>query len=97
LHDLRLRLPYWLFAVLGKCVFQHCTGGLRTRAAVTVVGLDDALGMWTIKADEDHTAALVFRDPIHDAECTRFFLPRCARNQLSGYFRLREGAYVTML
>ena len=69
--DLRVRIPYRLFAVLVACMFQHCTGGLRSGATEIAVELGDSLGMWTVKADEDHTAR-VFCDPVHDAEHTRW-------------------------
>lgn len=43
---------------------------LRSGAAEIAVELGDALGMWAVNADEDHTAR-VFCDPVHDAEHTR--------------------------
>ena len=72
-HDPRQRLPYRHFAVLATCVFQHCTGGLRSGTAEIAVEPGDALGMWAVKADEEHTAR-VFCDPVHDAKHTRCLL-----------------------
>ena len=75
-HNLRLRISYRLFAVFVRCVFQHCTGGLCSGAAEIAIELGDALGMWAVKTDEDHTAR-VFCNPVHDAEHTTAFPARC--------------------
>ena len=52
-------------------MLQHSASGLRATATESVIELVDVLGMWAVKADEDH-AARVFVDRVHHAEHTRF-------------------------
>jgi len=41
-------------------MLQHGTSGLRATATESVIELVDVLGMWAVKADEDHAARVRF-------------------------------------
>jgi len=79
-HDLTLRIPDRLFAVLLAYMRQHGTRSLRATATESVIELGDALSMWAVMADEDH-AARVFVDRVHNSEHTRCLPAQCDRNR----------------
>jgi hypothetical protein len=68
-HGLSRRLRYQLLAVLVAYMLQHCTGGLRSGAAESVIELVDAHGVQALVASENH-AARVSVDRVHHAEHT---------------------------
>jgi hypothetical protein len=51
------------------CVLQHFLRGLRSAVSDVAVKLIDALSVWAVMTDEDHTS-LVLTDRVHDAEHT---------------------------
>ena len=60
----------WPSAMFDTYVLQHFLRGLRSAFSDVAVKLINALSVWAVMTDEDHTS-LVLTDRVHDAEHTR--------------------------